>query len=63
MGKLLLCGRVLGFYLLVVVRVGGGRVGGRMRGVVVHLVKLGLKVARDCVGEFAAWGGGLSGGC
>lgn len=62
LGKLLLCGRVLGFYLLVVVRVGGGRVGGRMRGVVVHLVKLGLKVARDCVGEFAAWGGRIEWG-
>lgn len=62
LGKLLLCGRVLGFYLLVVVRVGGGRVGGRMRGVVVHLVKLGLKVARDCVGEFSAWGGRIEWG-
>lgn len=59
LGRLLLCGRVLGFYLLVVVRVGSGRAG-RRREVVVHLVKLGLKVARDCVGEFSG-GGGVNG--
>jgi hypothetical protein len=53
-GRLYLCGRVLAFHLLGVAR---PRENGKM-GVVVRLMRLGLKVVRDCVGEsrmFAYW--------
>jgi hypothetical protein len=54
LGRLYLYGRVLAFHLLGVAR---PRENGRV-GVVVRLMRLGLKVVRDCVGEsrlFAPW--------